>query len=93
MERCYPTPGKKMLNAEKMVEKYYEQLALGLFTNIIIMHNKEVRAIMKNIFQQLLDANKRSSKKETINKDDLLKILKNIIKDVFDAMQSKNKGA
>lgn len=93
MEKCYPAPSKKILSAEKMVEKYYEQLALGLFTNIIIIRIKEVRTILKKVFQQLLDAKKGTRKKETIKKDYLLKILKNIIQDVFDAMQKNSKTA
>lgn len=88
MEKRYPAPSKKVVSIEQMVEKYYEQLAIGLFTNIMLTENQAVRLMLAGVFNNLLEVNRRRNKQGGPKKDDLLGLLRGIMEEVFEILKN-----
>jgi hypothetical protein len=80
IEKNFPSPRGKTLSPEKVVEKYYEQMAIGLFTNIAVVNNKEMRALFSDIIRHWLDENRLVNKSQSsLSKEKLLELLKEIL--------------
>lgn len=90
MEKQYPSPKKKNSTVDQMVEKYYEQLAIGLFTNIIMVQSEEIRGLMARLLHNLLQANEKQKAKGGLKKDDLMGLLRGIVEDAFDLLKKNS---
>ncbi|MGE5422280.1 MAG: hypothetical protein ACM3QW_03370, partial [Ignavibacteriales bacterium] len=90
--KTYPGPSKKVVGIEQMVEKYYEQLAIGIFTNVMLVGSQEVRTLMADALTKLLLVNQKKSGKGGVNKKDLLGLLRGIMAGVFEILKNTKKS-
>lgn len=88
IEKRYPSPKGQSLNPEKMVDKYYEQMAIGLFTNIVIVSNVELRVLFSHIIGRWLEINSSANQAGTsITKTELLNLLRDLLERLLELLK------
>jgi hypothetical protein len=90
MEKRYP-PQQEGHRGGTDGGKILQQLAIGLFNQCHPGENREVRVLMASVFKDLLEVNRKKSKKGGPRKDDLLKLLRGIMEEVFE-IRKRPKG-